>query len=385
MLEKVDKFLTTKVVFHGPGSLNRLESEIRKLGRMRPALITDPGVAKSGIRDQVLAAAKMKVFCFEEVEPEPPYTLVAHCVDFLRQNQCDLVIGLGGGSSIDMAKMSAVMMGNTGDVPDYFGADRVPKPGLPVIAIPTTAGTGSEVSPACVFVDPRDQAKKGVRSDFILPEVAILDPVLTLSLPQPLTASTGMDALTHAIECYTAVRATFMSDLMAEHAIRLIGENLRAAYANGNDLTARTNMLMGSFVAGIALAISNVGGVHSLAQAMGGMYRVPHGVANALFLPYVMEFNRIACQAKYARVAELLGERTEGLSVGEASQKAVAAVRMLTQDLGLPQHIRDVGDIPEDALDLIAQRCIETQVRILTNNPRTISLAEAKQILKMAF
>jgi alcohol dehydrogenase class IV len=384
MGETVNKYLCNRVVHHGPGAVGKLDDEIRKLGGTRVGLITDPGVAKAGIRDRVMETVSGKAFSFEGVEPEPGYELTEGCVEFLRECGCDLVIGLGGGSAMDCAKMAAVLMRNPGKVTDYYGADRVPNPGLPVIAIPTTAGTGSEASPACVFMDPKDRVKKGVRSDFIIPEAAILDPVLTLELPQRLTASTGVDALTHSIEVYTSLRANLISDMAAEKSIRLIGEHLRVAYSNGNDVTARYGMLMGSFLGGVTLASSNVGAVHVLAHTLGGIHKVPHGVANALLLPYVMEFNRIACRERSAGIASFLGEPVEGLSLDEASRMAVESVKSLTQDVGIPQRLRDLN-IPEDSVDLMAERSIETGQRLLVNNPRSMSVAEAKELLRMAY
>lgn len=384
MVGRVSEFATPKVVYHGPGALAQLDAEIRRLGGERVGLITDPGIVKAGICERVLESTEIDIHCCDQAEPEPSYELVAGCVDFMREHHCDLVIGLGGGSSMDTAKMAAVLMKNEGGVTDYWGANRVPGPGIPLIAIPTTAGTGSEASPAAVFVDPTDGTKKGVRSGFLLPEVAILDPTLTLTLPQPLTAATGVDALTHAIECYTSPRATLISDMAAERSIELIGEHLLRAYARGDDIVARTGMLMASYLAGITLSIANVGIVHALAQTLGGIHGVRHGVANSLFLPYAMEFNRIGCREKYANVAALLGENVEGLSLDEASRKAVKVVRRLTQDLRLPQRLGEL-DIPEDSLDLVAQRCLETQGRIATNNPRVLSLEEAKEILHRAY
>jgi alcohol dehydrogenase class IV len=384
MVEQIGKFLTTQVIYHGPGALARLEGEIRKLGGKKLALLTDQGVAHAGLRDKVAAAIGADLCSFDQIPAEPPYEIVEQCVAAMRDNHCNLVVALGGGSVIDTSKMAALLMANGGQVTDYFGVDKLALPGLPVIAIPTTAGTGSEVSPACVFVDSRDHTKKGVRSDFVLPRAAILDPELTLSLPQRLTASTGMDALTHAIECYTSPRATLINDLVAEKAVALIGENLRAAYARGQDLAARNGMLMGSLLAGMALAIANVGVVHGLAQTIGGMVHVPHGVANALLLPYVMAYNRIGCREKYAKVAMLLGEKTEGLSLEDASLAAVAAVRGLVQDLQLPQRLREV-EVPEDLLQTVARRCMETQTRVVTNNPRTVTEDEALELLKRAW
>jgi alcohol dehydrogenase class IV len=361
-----------------------LDGEIRKLGGTCVGLITDPGVVKAGICKRVLEGVNAEVFSYEGVEPEPSCELMDGCVGFLREKGCDLVVGLGGGSAMDCAKMAALLMKNTGKVTDYFGADRVPNPGLPVIAIPTTAGTGSEASPGCVFVDPKDGVKKGVRSDFIIPEVAILDPLLTLGLPQGLTASTGVDALTHSIEVYTSLRANLISDMVAEKSIRLIGDHLRVAYSNGNDVSARYGMLMASFLGGVTLASSNVGAVHVLAHTLGGIHKIPHGIANAVFLPYVMEFNRMACRERFARIASFLGECVEGLSLDMASKGAVESVRNLTQDVGIPQRLRDLN-IPEDSIDLIAERSIETGQRLLVNNPRVMSVEEAKELLRKAY
>ena len=384
MRDKPHRFLTPKIVHHGPGALSALDGEIRKQKGTCVGLVTDPGVAEAGLCDQVLAHVTGEVLCYQGAEPEPSYALVQPCTDFLVENGCDVVIALGGGSAIDLAKMAAVMVANPGDVTDYFGVNKVSNPGIPVIAIPTTAGTGSEVSPASVFVDPNDGTKKGCRSDFVLAEVAILDPVLTLTLPQSLTASTGIDALTHAIECYTAPAATLMSDMAAERAIELIGQNLPVAYARGEDLAARDGMLMGSYLAGLALATANVGVVHALAQTCGGLYGLRHGIANSLFLPYVMAFNRIGCREKYANVAALLGERTEGLSLDEASRRAVEVVRRLTEDLGIPQHLREF-DVPQEDIEMIAERCLASQHRIVVNNPRVMTAKDAAAILRKAY
>jgi alcohol dehydrogenase len=384
MSELIGKFATTRVIHHGPGALARLDGEVRRLGGQHVGLITDAGIVKAGIAARVREAIAGEVFCYDQIPAEPPCEAVDACAAAVKAQGCDLIVALGGGSCIDASKAVAVVLGNGGSVRDYLGLDRVPRRGLPVIAIPTTAGTGSEVSPASVLLDTQDQIKKGVRSDFLLPEVAILDPVLTLGLPQALTASTGMDALTHAIECYTALHATPLSDMLAEQAVQRVGMHLRVAYANGNDLAARDGMLLGSLLAGMTLSIANVGAIHGLAQTLGGMFHVPHGVANAILLPYGMEFNRMACQGRYARVAELLGEPVQGLSLAEGAQRAIRAVRALVGDLGLPAMLRAVG-IPQEALPRIAQRCLETQGRIVGNNPRVLSAAEAEGILQAAW
>lgn len=384
MAHEINKFTTTPFVFHGPGSLSRLTEEVRKLGGKRIGIVTDAGIVKAGIKDEVVRSLEQEAVSFDEVLPEPPIEIVDRCVAFVRENGCDLLIGLGGGSSMDTAKMAAALITNPGKVTDYFGVDLVPKPGIPVIAIPTTAGTGSEVSTAAVFLDTEAQAKKGLRSDHLLPRLAILDPELTVSLPKRLTASTGIDALTHAIEGYTNTISTLMSELMAEKAIELIEKNLRAAYANGKDISARYGMLMGSYVSGINLAIASVNVVHALAHTLGGTYRIAHGVANSLFLPYVMEFNRISCREKFAKVASLLGEDISGLSPDEASSRAVGAVRKLIRDLDIPQHLSEL-DIPKEAIDVIPKRCMETQARLIALNPTEAGLEELKQIVEEAY
>ncbi len=384
MFMGITRFRTAPVVHFGPGAVARLEGELQQLGARRAVLFTDPGVSKAGLVERVLRDVTAEVAIFAEVEPEPPVALVARSVAFVREHDAEAVIGLGGGSSMDTAKISALLSANAGDITDYWGMDRVPQAGLPVIAIPTTAGTSSEISPAAVFVDAEAKTKRGVNTSLLLPKVAILDPELTLGLPANLTASTGLDALTHAIEAYTSPRASLLTDGNAERGVWLIGQHLRSAYARGDDLEARTGMFAGCFSAGLALAEVNVGAVHGLAQALGGRHPVGHGLANAILLPHVMAFNRIACRVKYARVGELLGEVTEGLSLDDAAERGVEAVRRLTTDLGIPQRLREVG-VPRNILDEVAQSAVETQQRVMGNNPRVMGLEDAKTVLKTAW
>ena len=378
------KFITTKIVHHGPDALTKLPYEIDKLGATKPCIVTDQGLASTEVFARVQQASPDNTVSFCDVIPDPPMEVVSRCAEFIKANSCDLVIGLGGGSSIDTAKMGAAIAVHGGTVLDYLGLDKIPGPGLPLIAIPTTAGTGSEASSAAVFVDPADQAKKGLRSDFVLPRVAILDPSLTLSLPKGLTAATGVDALTHAIECYTYPAATYLSDLAAEASIQLIGKHLRRAYTRGDDIQARDGMLLASYLAGVSLANSNVGVVHAIAHILGGMYGIGHGLANAVLLPYVMEFNRISCREKYASIGRLLGEDIEGLSVNEASMLTVSAVRQLTIELEVPQKLSEIN-IPKDGLEAITDCCMQTQVRIIANNPRITDRSEILSLLKSAY
>ncbi len=384
MASKIDRFITTPFVHHGPGAVSRLSEEIEKFGAKRIGIVTDSGVVKTGIKDRVASQIKQEVFCFAEVIPEPPIEVANRCLAFIRDNGCDLLIGLGGGSSIDTAKMAGVLLKNEGKVSDYLGVNLVPKPGIPLIAVPTTAGTGSEASTSAVFLDTKARSKKGLRSDYLLPRVAILDPELTVSLPQQLTASTGLDALTHAIEGYSNTISTLMSEIMAEKAIELIHKHIRAAYTDGKDIEARYGMIMASYISGINLAIASVNLVHALAHTLGGTYGIGHGIANSLFLPYVMEFNRISCRDKFAKVASLMGEDVSGLSTDEASIKAVQAVRRLIKDLNIPQHLSDL-DIPKEAPEVIPERCMETQARLIALNPQKANIEDLKRIVSEAY
>ena len=383
MSQKVGLFGTTPLVIHGAGAIRDINSVITQHSSGTVGVVTDQGIAKSGTLDKVLGIIESKTACFKDVIPEPPKELVGELSAFLKDNDCDLVISLGGGSTIDCAKMASAMVTNTGKVEDYFGVNKLPKPGIPHIAVPTTAGTGSEASPAAVFHDNSDDTKKGARSDYLYPRVAVLDPELTLTMPKGVTAATGVDALTHGVECYTSLKATFVGDMAAEKAIELIGDNIRAAYANGDDLEAREGMLYGSYLAGISLAIANVGVIHSLAQTIGGMFKVSHGLANALLLPHGMAYNRLSCREKYANIAELLGENIEGMSLEEASVTAIRSVRNLVSQLDIPSRLQDHG-ISEKDINVIADLCLKTQARLLALNPRKVDKEGLVSILKSA-
>ena len=284
---------------------------------------------------------------------------------------------------MDTAKAAAVLATNEGRARDFQGLNKVPKAGLPKGMVPTTAGTGSEVTFTAVFINEEEKKKAGINSPFLYPEMSILDPELTLGLPAAVTAFTGMDALTHAIESYTSKAASPMSEMFSEEAIRRIGKSLRQAVDQGSDLDARTHMLFGSLLAGVGLANAGVTAAHSLSYPMGGVYRVPHGVASAMLLPAIMEFNAFSSVKKFARIAELLGEKVKELSVKEAAVLAVETVKQLAKDIGIPQRLSDLG-IPETAIPGIAEEAMKV-ARPLENNPRPFSLEEAVRIYHSVF
>lgn len=375
------RFYTTRTVYHGPGAFSSLTEAAARLGGVKPGIVTDSHLVDAGIRDRVKKTGLENPDWLETAPAEPGAESVSACVDFLKDR--DLVIAIGGGSVIDTAKMASVIVTNGGKLTDYFGVKDAARRGIPLIAVPTTAGTGSEATPAAVFKSPDDGTKRGIRFDLLLPESAVLDPELTMSLPRSLTASTGVDALTHAVEAYVGKDATLMSDMAAERAIALISSNLRRAVERGDDAEARECMLMASYLAGMAICVAGVGAVHALAHTLGGIHGIAHGIANSLLLPAVMEFNRESRIDKFARVASLLGENTEGLDSETAAERAVVAVRTLTGDLGIPQSLGELG-VTKENFSRIVDRCLATQGRILANNPREVSPGSAAALLDQA-
>jgi alcohol dehydrogenase class IV len=284
---------------------------------------------------------------------------------------------------MDVAKAIAALLPNKGSAADFLGLNKVPGPGLPTIMVPTTAGTGSEVTFTAVFLRKNLNKKEGMNSPYLYPTLALLDPTLTLSLPPQLTAATGIDALCHAIESYTSVNASPMSEMVSLEAIRLIAENLRTCVHNGQSLEARENMLLGSLYAGLGLANAGVGAAHSLSYPLGGKYGVSHGVANTLMLPRVMDFNVPSAQEKFAVIAEIMGESTEGLPVREAAYLAVDAVESLIEDCGIFTTMREMG-VPEEDFPELARIAL-TVVRPLENNPRKITFEDAIEIYRAAY
>jgi alcohol dehydrogenase class IV len=308
---------------------------------------------------------------------------VAACINAVRASAPDVLIGLGGGSSLDIAKVVSILLTNGGDVLDYVGIDKVPKRGMDTVLIPTTAGTGSEVTPIAVLSDTREHLKKGIVSDKLYARVALIDPELTLSLPPRVTAYTGMDALTHSIEAFTNRHAQPFIDAFALESIRLIGRNLRDAVHNGSDIRARYNMSLASLFGGLCLGSVNTAGTHALAYPLGGTFGVPHGIATSLLLPYVMEFNLPADPAKFSEIAVALGQDIHGLSPEEAAARSVQAVVKLSADIRLVSRMRDL-DVPADAIDDMAAAALKV-TRLLSNNPRTITLEDAKRIYHNAY
>ena len=271
-------------IHFGTGMIQSLAQVIAKLGGSKPLLVIDPGLVRAGLDNKVtgpLTEAGTAYTVFDSVDPEPGLKLADQATELARTENCDCVVGIGGGSAMDIAKAAGILLTNRGKAADYLGLGKIKKPGVPKIMIPTSAGTGAEVTFTAVFINEETGSKGGMNGDPLYPDAAILDPDLTVSLPPNVTATTGLDALTHALEAYTSVQAHPISEMYSLEAINLISTNIRTAFADGRNLEARTNMLLGSLLAGKALAIAGVGLVHAMAYPLGVMFGIPHGQANA--------------------------------------------------------------------------------------------------------
>ena len=370
----------------GVGALDTLGDEATKLAAKHVLIVTDPGVYQAGLIDPVkekLSKAKLSVDIFSEAEPEPTFPKLNAAAEQLRKEGYDLLVGVGGGSSMDTAKGLSVLLAHGGKGQDYGGVDKVPGPGVPIFTLPTTAGTGSEVTNIAIFGDPEKGRKLGIVSPYLFARLALVDPTLTYRCPPKVTAASGIDALIHAIECYTGNKANTFSDALAVEAIRLIAGNLRTAVKNGSDKEARNRMSEGALMAGMAFVNSGVAAVHALAYPLGSRFHVPHGVANGLLLPYVTECNLPANLAKYATVAQMLGVKTQGLSLQEVAKKGVEAMKTLAADIGIPLHLRDLG-VPREALEEMAVATMDV-TRLLGNNPKELTLDDVRRIWQNAW
>jgi alcohol dehydrogenase class IV len=318
---------------------------------------------------------------FDQVKPEPDLACQDACIKFAKQGKFDVIVGAGGGSAMDVAAVTAVMITNPGSVTDYVGIDLIKKPGIPTILIPTTAGTGAEVTPNAVLADPAAKGKKVLISRYILPSLAIVDPYLHISMPPSVTSASGMDALAHAVEAFTHfTKANVMTDLFAKEAIVMIGRSIRTAVAKGDNLEARYDMAMGSLFAGIALANAGVTAVHALSYPIGVEYHVPHGVANGMLLPYVMEFNVVGNIPKFALIAKLLGEVVDHLPLLEQAYRASEAVKKILFDMKMAHTLTDLK-IPEGAIPEMAKSA-SANTRLLSVNPRTITAQDIESIYR---
>lgn len=375
-----------KIVF-GNGTFDTLPNYIREFKAKRPLVVLDKNLAgtefKARIKDMMDQAGFKWTLFDQQVEAEPRLEAADAGAKAALKGKCDIVVGIGGGSAMDVAKAVAVLAANKGQAVDYLGLNKVPGPGLPKIMVPTTAGTGSEVTFTSVFVRKDLKKKEGMNSPYLYPELALLDPTLTLTLPPVATAATGIDALCHAIESYTSVKASPMSEMISLEAICLISANLRTCVHDGANLEAREQMLLGSLYAGLGLANAGVGAVHSLSYPLGGKYGVSHGLANTVMLPHVMSFNLPGALEKFAVIAEAMGEIVDDLPLREAAFLAVDAVQAIIEDCGVYTTLEDLN-IPEEDFPELAKVAM-TVTRPLENNPRKVTVEDAIEIYGEAY
>lgn len=380
-------FATTAQILCESGSAARLGDICHERGAQRVLIVTDPGITRLNMLDGVLpgfAAAGVAVEVFDQVLADPPEGVVLAAAEQARRMAAQLVVGFGGGSSMDVAKLVALLAHPlaTQGLAEVFGVGNARGPRLPLIQVPTTAGTGSEVTPIAI-VTTGETTKMGVVSPHLLPDLAVLDADLTLGLPPVVTAATGIDAMVHAIEAYTSkLKKNPLSDLLAREALRLLALNLDEAVHNGRNREARQAMLLGACLAGQAFANAPVAAVHALAYPLGGHFHIPHGLSNALVLPEVIRFNAPNAGTLYAELAPLLlGER---LRIGvDRTEQFIAELADLSPRCGLPSRLRDAG-VPEDSLPRLAADAM-LQQRLLVNNPREVSESDALAIYRAAY
>ncbi len=382
---KIMSFRAPHLILAGLDSLERLGEEAKAFEAKKALLVTDKGVIESGVAEKVQTLLKKEditIDVFDKVVSDPDIGCAEACIEMAKKGKYGLILGVGGGSSMDVASVASVMCTNPGTVHDYLGVNLVKNPGIPTILMPTTAGTGAEATPNAILTDVEAKLKKAVVSPYILPRVAIVDPLLSVSMPPGVTSSSGIDALTHAIESYTSNNATILTDLFAKEAIILIGRSLRTAVANGNDLQARYDMSIGSLYAGIALANAGVTAVHALAYPLGGQFNVAHGIANGLLLPYVMEFNILGRIPKFAQIAQFLGEKVGHLSLLEQAYHAANAVKAIYKDLKIPQSLTELK-VPREAIPEMAKAAMDV-TRLMGNNPREMTVEDVQRIYENA-
>lgn len=380
------EFNTVGRILSGCGSALELSQECVRLGVSAPMLVTDPGLVSLGLIQPVidaLAVSGVRVALFDAVREDPPEATVLAAAELGRVRGVDGVIAVGGGSSLDVAKVASVLLGGDQPLAELYGVDQVKGARLPLILVPTTAGTGSEATPVAV-VTTGETTKAGVSSSLLLPDVAVLDAELTLGLPPAITAMTGVDAMVHAIEAYTSRhRKNPLSDNLARQALQLLAGNIRIAVADGSNREARENMLLGACLAGQAFANAPVAAVHALAYPLGGHYHIPHGLSNSLVLPSVLRFNAQEAAPLYAELAELVTGRAVAGSPESATEALIAALVELIDELALPATLHAAG-VVEDALPMLAEDAM-LQQRLLVNNPRDVSYEDALGIYRSAY
>ncbi len=368
------------------GGLSNLGQTVAEKGKHSVLLITDSGIVKAGIAKIAVSSLQesgIDVRLFDQVLPDPSMDIVRDAAAIARDFSVDLIVGLGGGSSLDVAKIVAVLAVSDQPLEEMLGVDNVKDNRLPLIQVPTTSGTGSEVTYVSVLTGP-DNGKRVIYSPQLLPDVALLDASLTLGVPPHVTAATGLDAIVHAVEAYTSrTRKNVISDGLAEKALDLLYSNLPVVLSNPGDLEARENMLIGSMLAGMAFVNASVGAVHGLSLPLGGRFHIPHGHANALLMAEIFGFNLPEAEAEYARLAQVIAPNTQLDSEAKAAEHFVAAMHDLLHNSGLVTRLSELG-VTEDAIPLMADETLAFMQRQLQNNPKDMNFEDICQVYRAA-
>lgn len=376
--------LPTKIEF-GSGKVRELADRVHELGGKKVLIVTDQGIVKSGILQKVtdiLESGQIEFVTYDQVKPNPRDVDCMDAYRLAKDSGADLLIGLGGGSSMDTAKAVGTLLTHGGEIRDWYGLNVLQRPISPLICIPTTAGTGSEITFFSVITDTDTKLKMNILDIRVAPKIALLDPELTVTLPTHVTASTGMDALTHAIEAYTCTISEPITDALALYAIDLIVKYLPIAVRDGSDIEARKSMLAASLIAGIAFGNSDVGGVHCMAEALGGLYDTPHGVANSMLLPYVFEYNIPADVEKHAVVAERLGAARAGKSALETAQEGVLLLKKLAETVQIPK-MKELGNVDPADFPYLAEAA--TKNVSAPSNPRQAGMEDYLELFHKAY
>ncbi len=369
LIERFDFILPTKIRY-GAGAINLLGEELKNSQAKKIMIITDRGIVKAGLLsklEDILNYENLDYIIFDEIEANPKDHNVEKCARIARENDVDIFVAFGGGSPIDAAKGAAVIARQGGRIKDYQGRDKIGKDCMPLITIPTTAGTGSEVTFSAVITDTERNFKFTVKSPYIAARTALLDPELTISVPPLITASTGIDALTHAIEGYTANCTEPIAEAIGLYAVEYIASSISRAVSKGNDLEARDRMMMGSLMGGLSFSHSDVASVHCMAEALGSVYDAPHGLCNSILLPYVMEYNLSECEYKYARIARAMG--IDDNDDKRAAQKGIKHIKKLSEEIGLPGL--SSLEIDSDDFEMLAEMSVENGSN--SSNPRKMN------------
>jgi alcohol dehydrogenase len=388
--EEVYGYFIPSVTLIGIGAAKEIPAKIQALGGSKPLIVTDKGITGAGITKEItdlLDAATMAYVVYDDTIPNPTDDNVHAGVEVYRKNDCDSLITLGGGSSHDCGKGVGLVIANGGTIHDYEGVDKSTSPMPPYVAVNTTAGTASEMTRFCIITDTSRKVKMAIVDWRVTPGIAIDDPLLMMGMPPALTAATGMDALTHAVEAYVSTIATPMTDSAAEKAIELIATHLRPAVANGGDIVAREGMCYAQYLAGMAFNNASLGHVHAMAHQLGGFYDLPHGECNAILLPHVSRFNLIAKMDRFAKIAALMGEDLTGLSTREAADKALSAITCLSTDIGIPAGLVELGkrygkEVRAEDIDTMTMNAQKDACGL--TNPHTPSDDDVRAIYKAA-